>query len=205
MKAFFLSVAVFSLLSFSPRAMGGGWGLQGGVSIAQSKIEPSSGITFLNRTGAAGGLFVDLSLTSWLSIGPEVLYVQKGSKISIFGIEASYKFDYVDVPLLLKIRIGGQTVGLTLFGGVAYGFLVSAKTEVLGATNDVNGQLKKNDLSGHFGGSLGFMMGKKAELFLSARYIMGLQDIDGDGDASDSTKNNAIASMMGLKFHLGKN
>jgi len=198
-------VNVIGLSSFSQQAFASGFGFEGGMSLGQVAVAPATTATLTNRSGYAGGAFFDLSLTNWLSIGPEVLWVQKGGKISVLGVESTYRFDYIDVPLLMKIRLGGQGMGFYLYGGAAYGFAMARLIDVGALTGlDATASVKSSDLSVHAGASIGFMLGKGTEFVLSGRYIMGLQDIDNDGDASDTLKNNAILAMAGLTFHFGK-
>lgn len=200
---FYLSL-VGCLLLCAPEAFGFSIGVEGGLSLAQQKKEPLVSSTLSKLVGPAGGVFLDFPLSQWLFFGPEVLYVQKGTKLDILTLEASYAYNYVDLPLLLKVRLGKQRFAFTLFAGPAVGYLVSAKSTSLGTTSDISSQVKKVDFSAHLGAAFEVRMGKRTKMFVSARYMLGLQDMENDGVASSSTKNNAIIGLVGFVFGFGK-
>lgn len=188
-------VAVFVAMLHGPAyAVGPKFGIKAGVNLADQSVSAEGlSVDLSSKTGIIGGAFVAFSAGPRLSIQPELLFSQKGSKLSLFGSEAKTKMDYLEIPVLLKLKLGLPTAPTApfLFAGPSFGILASAKQEALGMEEeDVKDAFKSTDVGLAFGAGL-----DAGKITLDARYTLGVTDID---EASGvSTKNNTITLMVG--------
>ncbi|MCR4396711.1 MAG: PorT family protein, partial [Candidatus Saccharicenans sp.] len=187
-----LSVVLASLFLLSllvnPALAGVKFGVKGGITLANVKSVPDTfeGYSWETKMGLAGGISMEIGLPGPFSIQPEVLYVQKGAKISFSeeGITGTFKanIDYIEIPVLLKYNL--VTGGLTrpsVYVGPYFGFNTSAKfvlsvTGYPDQTEDIKDDIKNTE----FGAVFGVGLTQKLGLFritLDARYDLGLSNI----------------------------
>jgi len=181
------------------------------TSYAQIQIGPKAGLNIANiggddsdflgesldsRTGFSGGIFFMYQFNKFFAIQPEAYYSMKGATINIMGVDITLEFDYIEVPLLLKliIPVEGSNIRPSIFAGPSVGFNTTAKISGEGngqtVEQDLKDDTKSTDFSLAFGGGIGFMVGAN-ELGFDVRYILGLSTIDDSSDAAD-LKNNVI-------------
>ncbi len=107
-------------------------GVLGGLNLANATTSPSLSTT--TRTGMIVGGSIEFGLAPMLSVQPEVLYIQKGAKYSMIflgqTIDATFKFDYVEVPILIKAKLPVGPLKPYVFVGPNIGFSVNAQGEV---------------------------------------------------------------------------
>jgi hypothetical protein len=142
-------------------------------------------------------------------IQPEAYYTMKGAteKIDILGttVDVTYSFDYIEVPLLLKllIPIENSAINPAIFAGPFVGFNTTAKVKA-----EADGQSEEEDLDEvkstefglAFGGGIGFPVGNN-ELGFDIRYILGLSTLDDSAEAAD-VKNNVLNFNVYFGFSL---
>jgi outer membrane protein with beta-barrel domain len=155
-------------------------GVVAGVNLSSSRL---SGVDATNISpGTQVGLFVGAvalwPITQVVAIQPEVAYSQKhfSVKDTISSFSATEKWDWIDVPILARVRVwytGNRTVYLV--GGPEVGFLVRAREEAAGTTSDVKDDVTHVDVSVVAGA--GVSMGKFG---VEARYDAGLRDLNKD-------------------------
>jgi len=184
-------------------------GIKAGVNIAGHTGDDTDD-NHESRTAFVGGGFLTYALTPALAIQPELLYSMKGYKWEEEGWKETGKFDYLEIPVLLKYMIPMDgVVQPNLFAGVAPAFLLSAEVEVdydetmlamLHATEtvDVKDEAKSIDFGLVFGGGVDLALGEGSLMF-DVRYTMGLTSID-DTDDDWDIKNKAITLMVGYGF-----
>jgi len=144
-----------------------------------------------------------------LSIQPELLYVQKGATDDDEGVDVTLKLNYIEVPLLLKIKIPTEgNVSPYFLVGPAIGFKAGCKIsgESDGASVDLdcdedNIEFKSIDLGGVVGAGVGFPVGS-GQAVLGARYNLGLIRVD-DYDDDEPVKNRAFSFLAGYSFPVG--
>lgn len=154
------------------------FGLKGGVTYYtgtfsagefEETTDPSIGFT--------GGLFAEFPVSDFLSIQPEVLYIQKNSEESddFFGETETNKskLSFVDVPVLLRFNVplDGGFKPFILAGPYA-GYLIEAVNEFDGESEDISEFF--NDIN------YGVVFGAGAQigaLSLEARYDLGLANL----------------------------
>lgn len=174
-------------------------GLKGGLNIA--KFDISQGTSNIdNRTGYHGGAFALIKFAKF-GIQPEILFSKQGSEFSIDTDTYEANFDYINIPVLLKLYL---VAGLNIQAGPQFGFLTTSeiKSTVGGitSTEDVKDQLnKKSDTSIAVGAGWDLPFG----LTLDARYNIGLSDFK--LNSGPDLKNKVIQISLGYKFiKLGK-
>ena len=182
-------------------------GAQGGVNFGNANITPD--LSTSTRTGFMARALVEFVLSDMFSIQPEVLYAQKGAKFSMdvpgFGeVKATFKFDYIEIPVLFKATFGSSGFRPFLFAGPNVGFnMVSElEAEIMGQTQteDIGEDTESIDFALDFGGGGEFAVNKSMTLFGSVRYSLGLTDIVKPEDAT--AKSNGIQVMVGVKWGL---
>jgi hypothetical protein len=187
----FILVASFSgqaQVSLVPKA---------GMSMSTYKLNAN----WLNQTASPGigltagmGVNIPYKPVPWLSLQPEVNYVQKASNFSQTHVipqlgltmqsEATRRNDYLEVPLLAKARIGQRAVQGFVLAGPSAGLFLSSK-----ASLTINGQpvtftpemaaprigkaINSLEVGIQVGGGVGIAMGPGTFL-LEARYGAGL-------------------------------
>ncbi|WBO83585.1 porin family protein [Hymenobacter yonginensis] len=127
MKNLFLSGATFllSTIFISANAQNVRWGVKVGVNYA--------GVTSPNYEGPqrrwapAVGVFAQVPLSSdgFLILQPELLYSQKGSRITYASGTYTDRFHYLDLPILARINAGG----LFFEVGPQISYLVAVRNE----------------------------------------------------------------------------
>lgn len=224
MKKFFLLAALavsscgFAQVSVIPKI---------GINLANAALNESNDYEGQKSLlGLTAGLGVNFALTSdnFLSVQPEILYSQKGwaaeSSNAVGGYKGTYRLNYLEVPVLLKINFGGETVRAYVNAGPSFGYLLGGRVdgrltavgielfdidEKLEFTETPNplslNQLDANrtEFGLNFGGGVGYSLGGKI-LFLDVRYNMGLTDYNRGFDS----KNRVFAITTGLQIPLGE-
>src|SRR3954471_1163207 len=81
-------------------------GFTGGVNFANTVSAYNSNYSTSNLTGFHAGIIFDLPILYPLSFAPEVLYSQKGHATYTNNGNFSQRTNFIDVPLLAKIKVG---------------------------------------------------------------------------------------------------
>jgi hypothetical protein len=198
-----------------------------GVNIANAAIDENNDYPGQKSLlGLTAGLGINFPLTSdnFLSVQPEILYSQKGwageSSNALAGYEGTYRLNYLEVPLLLKINFGGETIRAYVNAGPSVGYLLGGRvdgsftalgvelinidkkmefTETPSVANPNQLNANRTEIGLNFGGGAGYSFGGKV-LFLDVRYNLGLSDYDRDF----SSKNRVFALTAGLQIPLGE-
>lgn len=189
--SFGLIVVLLSAALVAPSAASGtpGFGAKAGISSATFNGDSAEGLD--SRTGFAFGGYLDLPLSPTVAFHPEVLFVQKGARQSAVNFEYTYTLDYIELPLLVMLRIPTELTGVTpmLFAGPAIGFTATA-----GAKRESNSQTEELDIENvksvdfglTIGGGVAFEVGPVTRLTVEVRYTLGLTNL-ADDPTSDST------------------
>jgi hypothetical protein len=161
-------------------------GLKGGPNFATFNINDFEG-SLKNRTGIHAGAF-GLMRFGNIGIQPEVIYSQQGSKIKIDGQDLEGNFQYMNIPIMLKLY---TVLGLNLQVGPQFGFLSSAEID----GDNVKDTFKNSDMSLAFGVGWDLPM----RLTVDARYNLGLSDIN-DSSTGNTVKNQVFQISVGFKL-----
>lgn len=194
----FISVMQAQKMQIGPKA---------GVNIANLSGDDVEGTD--SRTGFGGGLFFMYQFSEMFGIQPEAYYTMKGAteKLDVLGttVDVTYTFDYVEVPLLLKllIPIENSAINPAIFAGPFVGFNTTAKikAEADGQSEEMDiDEVKSTEFGLAFGGGVGFPVGNN-ELGFDVRYILGLSTLDDSAEEAD-VKNSVINFNVYFGFSL---
>jgi len=140
------------------------------------------------RNGFFAGVRKDIKLFPTLHLETGALYVQKGATFDLgeFGDDIEYELDYIDIPLALKLKIGG------LYGIAGVSGNIRIKSEIEGE--------KVDDIKSFaFSSSLG--LGFKLLMFsIDFRWNHTLGDIVKD-NPDDPIYNSYFLVGLGFSFH----
>jgi hypothetical protein len=170
-------------------------GVKAGFNLANVSIDDPGDIADpKNRTAFVAGLFVTVPAGGLLAFQPEVLFSMQGSNFNQGSDSGALKLDYVQVPLLARIKPAKSPVGIVV--GPALAFRTRAKLSVEGEDEelDFKDQVKGNDV--------GFVAGvvvDVAHVVLDGRYTWGLKNIAKDPDDGE-VKNRVFSLTLGFRF-----
>ena len=160
-------------------------GIKAGANFANTDIDDSESITAFH-----GGAYGLVKLAN-IGIQPEILWSQQGAEFDGLG---ELDFSYVNIPVMLKFYL---PLGLNLQAGPQFGVLLNAENQ---DGDDLSDFYKSSDLSAALGAGWDAPFG----LQFSARYVLGLSDIN-DSDGGDSVSNRTFQLAIGYSlFKLGK-
>lgn len=193
-----------STVSFGVKAGISSSGIRGEAANKFNDLVDLAGGTFTtkNVTGFFAGGFATIPVTPGLSLEPGVYYSEKGYEMTgqlnskglgflSAGGTAKLGLDYIDVPVLLKVDVGG----LQLFAGPQFSYLSKANLHSTAGLLGINLLNNDKDVTSSFNGfdvgvtgGIGYTFSKG--ITLSASYDYGLSKID----ANQNTKayNNSI-------------
>jgi hypothetical protein len=170
-------------------------GIKGGLNFANVNTS-SVGAAYNSRTGYHLGAFTLIKFSK-IGIQPEIVFSRQGSSISATGTSADWQYDYLNIPVILKLY---TVAGINIQVGPQFGFLSSATQTLGGSTTDIKNNLKGSDISLAMGLGIDLPFG----LLIDARYNLGLTDINNTAGLN-AAKNQVIQVSAGFKlFSFGK-
>lgn len=188
-------------------AAGPTYGVLVGVNIANFHGSDASGTD--SRTGFIGGVTGTFRLSHVFGIQPELLFAQKGAKISTDGGEGTIKVNYLEVPVLARVEFTPESGSVRpfLMAGpslaLKVGCSIAASSQGVSASIGCDdaldaggiGSIKSVDVGAAVGGGLDILMGTW-DLSLGVQYDHGLTSpLDGS-----NAKNKAISVLAGVTF-----
>jgi len=205
MKKLFI-MSVFILGAFATKAQVG-VGIYGGVNLSNitynnGSIEDASG----SVAGYHFGMVLDLGLAKVLSIQTGLNLSQRGGrKIYSTGnnvYEYAYKPTYIDIPVLLNVKIPLGDFALHLAGGPYFSYGVAGSRDAtfnsVTITQKIDwDDIKRTDMGLRLQARL--MVGKA--LFVGAYYDQGLSNIAEDKDYAINNRNQ-FESFQNRNFGL---
>jgi hypothetical protein len=184
------------------------FGIKEGINIStQSEL----GMLWDNndiKTGFTLGATFDYRFHTVLSLQTELNYKTTGlayeMKESSNSKDVNTKYDYYNIPLLLKARFSeqlglGETWTVSFYGGPYYSYLRAAESKIkengVTTVTDYEDFSNSSDYGLIFGGEVAKIF-NKGELFFDLRYEMGLNDVL----ENDDIKNKVIGIGLGYRF-----
>lgn len=157
--------------------------------------------TIKNKSGLVAGIFFSINLGKALTIQPEILYTMKGATLSDPNPEYSGKLyaDYVEIPILLKLKIPLPLVQPLVFAGPSVGFKLREKYVINGQNIELQESLfKNNDYGAIFGAGLDL----GHHLQFDVRYSLGLKKVIStiEGESTPDIKNGVWSATIGIAF-----
>lgn len=177
------------------------FGVKAGVNIANIiKDDGDNNFSTDAKTGFNAGLTADIPLTSGIAFTPEVLFSQKGYKLSNSFGEYSQTTNFIDIPILASIRLASP---LNLVVGPQVSFLMSTKNKFetgYGSVEDVNENSDKFKKS-LLGGVIGARYDLTQNVDIHARYALDFQKNNENGTSNTPEFKNQVWSFgLGYKF-----
>lgn len=209
-KICFKTLVVVCILSTSAAnaqfAIGGKLGLNSSTQEELGKIYYNN--DFL--VGSQAGILIDYRFHSVFSLQAEGNYITKGAKTDLNGAynsnDVCRKFEYINVPLLVKARFGSQLgldekCGLFLYAGPYYSKLLVAKdyhnSEDISEISNIETDANSLDTGLVFGGGFSYLLNNRHEVFFDVRYDMGLSEVM---TSDTDLRNKTIGFSMGYSF-----
>jgi len=172
----------------APAAADVRFGLKGGASVANVNGDFVDALgDWKSTVGFCGGIFLEFNFGRVLTLQPEVLYTMKGADTG----EGKLKFDYIEIPVLLKLRLPTGDVHPFVFAGPAFGFTLKSALEGIELED-----FPKSDYSAVIGG--GLQLGRS--FHIDVRYTMGLQKLEIPDLELIDIKNGVLSATIGLAF-----
>jgi hypothetical protein len=157
--------------------------------------------TLKSKVGFMGGIFLAINFGKVVTIQTEVLYTMKGA--NYVALDDSYTdklySDYIEIPLLLKIKIPLPVIQPFVFAGPSVGFKLNEKLMSNGEEIPLTeALLKNNDYGAIFGAGLN--LGRN--FMLDVRYSLGMQKVIAtiEGEVQPDFKNGVWAATIGIAF-----
>jgi hypothetical protein len=160
-----------------------------GIGMLSGEWKTYAGFDNKSRVGLVAGVEGEYYATEWLGIALGLNYAQQGWKMEGNGLEKTFKYDYLNVPLTGNFYVAK---GLALKTGVQFGFLMSAKAE----DTDIKNSCEKLNLSIPIGVSY-----EISNVVLDLRYNLGLSNTN-KADDGNKLRSDLFQVTLGYKFAL---
>lgn len=179
------------------------FGLKAGANMAKPTGADADDLegTLKHKVGFAGGIFLAFNFGRVVTIQAEALYTMKGAAFEYEDIDETIVQklygDYLEIPLLLKLKLPTPGIQPFVFAGPYVGFKLKEKLTIMGEEIPIDERiLKNNDYGAIFGG--GLQLGRS--LHVDVRYSMGLQKIIDEGAEAVDFKNGVWSATIGIGF-----
>jgi hypothetical protein len=206
MKRFFVLTAVLIFASASLiNAQKVELGLQFSPGLAWLKPSEKEIKNDGMKFGFNYGVNVDILFSDNYGIGTGVLVSHRGGKLTVLDtIKTTYKFQYLDLPVLLKMRTG-EIGYIRYYGtfGVIPGFRLSAKGQSSfgGATYDevdIKDQINLINLSLAIGGGVQYILSGTTRLVGGIEFNNGFSDLL--KDKNQKATSSKLKLVLGVMF-----
>lgn len=164
------------------------------ITTAQSNLKfgVKAGLNYANFTNTEiktdaitsyhAGILMEFSIFDNLAIQPELLYSTVGASYDNAITDVKNELGYISIPILAKFNLSEN---LFLEAGPQGSFLLNKKDEVYDNYNEFD-----------FSVNAGLGVNLTKNLFVSARYNLGVSEIARDAEA----KNSVVQLSLGLLF-----
>jgi hypothetical protein len=204
-KAVIVILVALVVVALVPQTLSAGVGIKGGYSWSKFSLKSSEPppFAFGYLPYAVGGLYFNINL-GLLSVQPEVLYTRMGAKYEVGADSLQYRFEYVQVPVLIKLNVipVGPIRPFIAVGGYGSYLLRAKGVMVVGGVStetDLADQMQKYDY-GAVGGAGVALRLPGISLTVEGRYNLGLANIMKDPLPGDSMKNRSVMALVGIGF-----
>lgn len=187
-RIIFSTMMLIGAYGFTQAQISGG--IKGGLNFANQEYS-SDGFSISPdaRTAIHVGVFAVINFSDNLGLQPELLYSSKGSEFDFGGATATAKYNYLDVPILVRYSINEM---ISFHAGPQISLLMSAEDD---DGNDLKDGVTGTDFGLSFGGQVDLPMGLVGGL----RYNLGLSNID-DTNSGGEVKNKVFQIYVGYKL-----
>lgn len=172
-------------------------GVRGGVSVASASVDVGETFDKSNRTGFAGGVFLDFGASGLFGFQVGAEYTQKGVELDFGDVVDDLTLSYLEIPAVVKLGLPLQVVKPSVFVGAGLGFKTGCENDDVDCDDDFSG----TEWSGIIGADMAIYAGA-VSLWVDGRYHVGLNDI-ADSDSYQELKNRAWTFQAGLGLPIG--
>jgi hypothetical protein len=187
-------VMMLAVYSYGQGIIGGA---KAGMNLANQKYT-SDGFALDTkvRPGVHLGVYALYMINEQFGVQPELLFAMQGSKWDFGGDDEKFKFNYLQLPILLRYNI---TEAISIHLGPQFGFLLSAEVEEEdGDTEDIKDNIKGLDFAAATGAEYEMPNG----LGFGARYVLGLSNIADPEDPDDNVELKNRTFQLYVKYIL---
>ncbi|KUG06349.1 porin family protein [Solirubrum puertoriconensis] len=216
MKHFVFVLTFLALATLSAQAQGIRFGVKAGANYSNLAGDVVDEDRYESKFGVHGGLMLNVGLVDdgFLSLQPEILFSQKGFKYADRDVTigndrlrftGKLTYNYLDVPVLLKINAGG----LFFEAGPQFGYLLSASDDIEVTRNGQTQTSSQNysDLDDVKRTEVGYAAGlgfqAKSGPMIGLRYNGSFTDFADDGYQGDefrNARNSVFLLSVGFMF-----
>jgi hypothetical protein len=199
-----VSLAVLCVAALLPQTLSAGFGIKGGYSLSKFSLSGTEAPPFTNLGSPVGGIYFSLKLGP-LAIQPEVLYVRMGAEYEVDEDNSlEYRFDYIQVPVLLKLSVIPMgPIRPVIYAGGYGSYLLKAKgVMTVGGVpeeEDLGEMFEKYDYGVVGGAGIEFKL-PGISISIEGRYNYGLKNVLTDPGDGESVKNRSMMVLVGIGF-----
>lgn len=177
------------------------FGIRTGLNFSSASTKGFGSLS--TKVGLLLGGSLEIGLSNAIFIQPEIFYIQKGAeeKEQLTIVTFKYKFDYIEMLALLKIKFSTGDFRPYIFGGPNMGLRIMAKAESLALVFDLKNRIKNTDVAFDIGIGGEYSLNKKTSLAGDIRYSLGLNNILIEPEEG-SWKSTGVQIILGLIFSL---
>ena len=186
MKKLSLVIALCAFVAFTSSAQKFQLGVKGGLNFPSKDAFGFDG-DGISASGWHAGVFGLLKVSKF-GVQPELLY--SSFVFSDDDVDVDTDLNYLTVPIIGKFYL---VQGINVQAGPQFGFLLNSETEGGGLTIDNSDALKGSDLSIAVGAGADLPFG----LQVSARYLIGVSDINDVSGATESINTSTFQVSLG--------
>ncbi|MEX1128969.1 MAG: porin family protein [Vicinamibacterales bacterium] len=186
---------LLTLAGVAPAAAQISYGAKVGVNFADVSFDADEDVPTSGRTGLLAGVFVTIPL-GWLTVQPEAIYTVKGTSLDIGGVTSDYIVDYVEVPVLARLRLLRNAY---VVAGPSMAFRLRARNRIAfgGSTEEFD---LEDDVESFDMGIVGGVGLEAGRWVVDARYTHGLSDLDTDSSDDVRMRNRVFSVSAGIRF-----
>jgi hypothetical protein len=187
-----------------------GLGLEAGLGFSNlsnnDTIATSLGTTTGSRSALGLGAHLEFQISDFFYLQPEVMYLGKGAVLNAGGFvpsKTTYRYTYIEVPLLLKIKFGIPLIHFDIFAGPSFSVAMGRDSVTdAGVTTDLSATVKSSDFGIHAGAGAEIPFLPLTSLFINGRYIIGMSDTVQNNTTTTTVKNSTLLILTGIRFAI---
>jgi hypothetical protein len=193
-----------------------GIGAKLGLNFGSLSLDPETlnpGITKGGRTTFMGGAAAEIGFAKMFYVALEPTYCGKGCQFTQGSVTQTLAYNYLNLPILFKVKFLKGMVRPYGFAGPNLGILLSATSKIEGAQNpaangdtDIKQFTSGTDFAIDFGGGAEFNVIPKLGITGDVRYSLGLSDINNTpvqpGVTALKLHTHGFQIMFGAMYHV---
>jgi hypothetical protein len=195
-----LVICTLSCSTSTALAQGALIGIHAGATIYDPSTDGKE-LLLSAKEGLVIGAVAEIRLLQELGFRAGIDYSIKQAKFTTSsGTQlGTYTLGYLDIPINLKFRFGGESLAFYVFGGTTVGALLSATSD--GGGGEIADSLKSVDISADLGGGVDIGLSDDWFLNADATYSFGLLDL-AEESFIGKWKARTLKAVVGLNYRI---